>query len=276
MMPEPRLLAPEDLDGAMRLKEAANWNQTREDWLSVMRFSPEGCFGVDIDGTLAATATALCFADRLAWIGMVLTAPEHRGKGLARRLMERAIEWIESRGVDWIKLDATDMGRPLYAKLGFADECAVERWGRSADAPAVAPPDAPLADREPDPALDREAFGADRAEWLRALTPFGRIGFEGGYAMGRPGSKAAYFGPCVARDAARARVALAWHIARNPGKAIYWDILETNPAALQIAREFGFTPLRRLIRMARPGVRAPRALPHNDALVYAIAGFECG
>lgn len=274
-MAEPRLLGPSDLDGAMRLKEAANWNQTRQDWINVMRVSPHGCFGIDVDGELAASATAVCFGSRLAWIGMVLTAPEHRGKGLARRLMEHSIEWIERQGVDWIKLDATDMGRPLYAKLGFEDECAVERLGREPGGEIAMPEPPPIA-ADALYELDREAFGADRAELLQLIAPMGCVTAGSGYAMGRPGSKAAYFGPCVARDADSARQLLQWHIARHPGQKVFWDVLETNPAARELAAEFGFTPLRRLIRMVRPGRPDARPLPHEDRLVFAIAGFEYG
>src|SRR5262249_57676430 len=114
-----RLLKPADLSGCMRLKEAAGWNQTEQDWRNVMRLSPDGCFGIDIDGQLASTTTAVCFGTTLSWIGMVLTTPEYRGRGLARSLMEHTIAWIEAQGVDWIKLDATDGGRPLYAKVVF-------------------------------------------------------------------------------------------------------------------------------------------------------------
>jgi GNAT superfamily N-acetyltransferase len=266
-----RLLSPADIDAAMRLKEAANWNQTREDWANVMRFSPEGCFGIDVDGTLVATATNVCFGDRLAWVGMVLTLPEYRGRGLARRLMEHSLDWIRARGVAWVKLDATDMGRPLYARLGFEDECIVERWGRAADAPRVEPV-APAEGALP-LTLDREAAGAGRAGLLDLLAPMGTAVLRDGYAMGRPGSKASYFGPCVARDTATARELLRWHLSRFAGQAVYWDVLETNPAAREIAIEFGFTPLRRLVRMAIGG-RAP--LGNHDALTFGIAGFEYG
>jgi GNAT superfamily N-acetyltransferase len=270
-MHTPRLLGPADIDAAMRLKESANWNQTRQDWVNVMRFSPEGCFGIEIDGTLAATATNVCFGDRLAWIGMVLTLPDYRGRGLARRLMEHSLEWIRSRGVDWIKLDATDMGRPLYASLGFEDECFVERWGRGEG--EVAPDAVSLSEAPVPTGLDCEAVGADRSGLLELLAPMGTAALPGGYAMGRAGSKASYFGPCVARDEATARKLLRWHLSRFPGQAVYWDILENNGAAKQFAIESGFAPLRKLVRMA---IRGNRPLEHNDALVFGIAGFEYG
>jgi GNAT superfamily N-acetyltransferase len=268
------VITESDIADAMRLKEAANWNQSERDWRNVMRLAPEGCFGIDCDGRLAASATAVPFGRELAWIGMVLTHPDYRGRGFARALMERSIEYLEACGVEWLKLDATDMGRPLYAKLGFEDECLVERWARQPAPCEVA--ELPQLEELP-LALDREACGADRADLLRLLLQFETAaGPQGGYAMGRPGTKAAYFGPCVSRSADEARQMLAWFVARHAGETVYWDLLPDNAAAASLARDFGFAPVRRLVRMARPGTPAARPFVHNDCLVFGIAGFEYG
>jgi len=270
-----RLLSERDLPALVALKDAAAWNQTGEDWRNLLRLSPAGCFGIDCDAALVATATAVCYADRLAWIGMVLTHPGYRGRGFARRLMQQALAWIEARGADWIKLDATDMGRPLYASLGFVDECPIERWGRPPGAAgrARALPPASLCSLS---ALDCAAFGADRSALLEVLAPFGSAGADGAYAMGRPGSKAAYFGPAVAISPDAARDLVAWYVAGHAGETVYWDILPANAAAVVLAREFGFAPLRRLVRMARPGRAGAPAFAHDDSKVFAIAGFEYG
>lgn len=267
-----RLLTANDIPGAMLLKDAAGWNQTELDWRNVLRLAPEGCFAIDCDGRLAATATAVCFGRQLAWIGMVLTHPDLRRRGFARALMQHSIAWLETRGVEWIKLDATDMGRPLYASLGFEDECPIERWARE-PAPCQAP--AVPAVTELPRELDREACGVDRS------APLSLIGVESGavpgaYFMARPGSTAAYFGPCVSTSEEAARQLLASYLARHAGELVYWDLLPDNAAALRLAREFGFERRRRLTRMARSGVPHPPPFVHNDAHVFAIAGFEYG
>jgi GNAT superfamily N-acetyltransferase len=46
--------------------------------------------------------------------------PEHRRKGLARRLMRQALEEAKRRGLKLVALHATVAGRPLYESLGFA------------------------------------------------------------------------------------------------------------------------------------------------------------
>jgi GNAT superfamily N-acetyltransferase len=275
-MSSPRHLQLADVPGAMRLKEAAHWNQTESDWRNVMRLEPDGCFGIDCDGRLAATATAVRYGTTLAWIGMVLTDPAYRGRGFARCLMEHSVAWLQARGVEWIKLDATDMGRPLYAKLGFADECAVERWARP-PADAARGEDLPAVETAAFLAMDRAGFGADRGELLRMLGAGDTAAVAGeGYAMGRKGSKAAYFGPCVAQSSAAAGRLLAWYVSRHAGETIYWDLLPENRAAVDLARGAGFAPLRHLVRMALPGRRGAAEPVRDSGKVFAIAGFEYG
>ena len=112
-----------DLPDLMKLKAAAAWNQTEEDWLRCLRLEPDGCFGVEADGVVVASATVIRYGADLAWIGMVLTLPEFRGRGLARRLMERAIDYAGNRA---IRLDASDQGQPLYESMDFQPECRIE------------------------------------------------------------------------------------------------------------------------------------------------------
>jgi GNAT superfamily N-acetyltransferase len=274
----PRLLRPDDIPALMRLKEAASWNQTVADWQRVMAVEPSGCFGIDCEGTLAACATAVRYGTDLGWIGMVLTLPEFRGRGLARQLVEQCIAHCEQSGVRWIKLDATDMGAPLYHKLGFEDECIVERRMRAvAGEIACAPSGVEAAWPAGSLALDRRAFGADRGHMLRALAAEGAVSIpDEGYAMARAGSKAAYFGPCVGRSAESARGFIEWFLAAHPNETLYWDVLEENAAAVALANELGFTPVRRLFRMGRRGVPEAAPLKGDSSLVFAIAGFEFG
>lgn len=273
--PEVRLLTQSDIPACMRLKDAAGWNQTVTDWRNVLSLAPDGCFGIDCDGELRATATAVCFGQELAWIGMVLTQHEYQRRGFARRLMEHALQHLRSRSVAWIKLDATEMGVPLYESLGFREEGRIERWFRPM---GTTPGGQPSAGQFAlDTALDREAFGADRSRLLNALAGIESASIPGsGFAMGRSGSRAAYFGPCVARSSSAARDLVAWFLHRHAQEDVYWDILAVNTDAVEIAREFGFERRRKLVRMALAEVKNPPPLRHRDALVFATAGFEFG
>lgn len=248
-MPPLRLLSPEDLRGLMALSAAAGWNQTEADWRRLLALEPEGCFGIEAEGRLAACSTAICYGKDLAWIGMVLTLPEFRGRGYATALTGHCLEYCGKRGVARVKLDATDLGRPVYARLGFLEEYAVERW--AGELPA-----APAAPMEPDYRLDRMAFGADRSRLL-ALA-----------GAARAGRVAQYIGPIVARSAGEARERVLRCGARG---AAFWDLPRANPAAEALARSLGFERRRSLVRMRRGPV-----LEEHPEYVFALAGFEYG
>lgn len=257
-----RHLTSEDVPGAMDLSRAAGWNQTPEDWARMIALEPRGCFCVQCDGRIVATATLLCFGTDLAWIGMVLTHADYKRRGFARALMCAALDESRARGVRTVKLDATDQGYPLYAALGFVDEQPIERW--RCDYPNMAEDLTPA--RVWDRVLDREAFGADRWRFVESLGP--AFGDESGYVMTREGTRAQYLGPCVARDAAGA--ARLVRSVLKPG-AWFWDLLPNHVAALSLAVSLGFQPVRHLVRM-----RLGPPIETRDDLVYAIAGFEAG
>jgi ribosomal protein S18 acetylase RimI-like enzyme len=134
-----RRLRREDISIAAGLSAHAGWNQTEEDWLTLLELSPETCMAMEVDGHLAATTTLILYGRRLAWIGMVLTQTEYRQRGLARTLLANALEHADQMGVETIKLDATDQGKPLYERFGFHREQEIERWSRPGESAASLP-----------------------------------------------------------------------------------------------------------------------------------------
>jgi GNAT superfamily N-acetyltransferase len=49
----------------------------------------------------------------------VYTEPEFRRRGIARRIMQTCMAWVEQQGFRTVNLHASAEGRPLYEKLGF-------------------------------------------------------------------------------------------------------------------------------------------------------------
>lgn len=261
-----RLLTSADIEGVCELSAAAGWNQTPADWERMIALEPLGCFCIESDDRIAATTTLLTYGQDLAWVGMVLTHADYQRRGYARRLVTAALELAAARAIDSVKLDATDQGRPLYASLGFEDEQPIERWHR-VPAPIDRRLDIPTGPLPAD--LDREAFGADRIRFLNTL-PLPLV-LRNGYAFQRPGSRANFVGPCVARDPHIAADLIAATIATNADASWFWDILPGNQKAIAIARDLGFERARQLVRMVRgKNVRG------DESMVYAIAGFEAG
>jgi ribosomal protein S18 acetylase RimI-like enzyme len=259
----------------MELSRLAGWNQAREDWEMMLRLDPLGCFVIEADDRIAATTTLLCYGNRLAWIGMVLTRPEYRRKGFARRLMESALKRAEELKIESIKLDATPQGQPLYEKLGFKTEQIVERWFHDGNRPDLSiEPTASSPQYSPPYSLemDMEAFGADRSTLLQILalrnSPHT---IEEAYCFSRNGTRARYLGPSVAQTAKAAGLVIEHTLQAPSESGWFWDLLSTNKNAVRLAEELGFAPQRRLERMVL-GSRVPK----NDGMVYAIAGFELG
>lgn len=56
---------------------------------------------------------------RKAYIMNMYTHPGYRRRGIARRTLKLLVQEARSRGVAHISLEATRMGRPLYAACGF-------------------------------------------------------------------------------------------------------------------------------------------------------------
>jgi len=266
-----RVLTSDDVLQAFELSSLAGWNQTAADWSSLLNLAPEGCFGIQIENTLAATATLFCYGSSLAWIGMVLTHPDFRRLGLASKLLRHLLAIADKLAIRTVKLDATEMGEPIYRSLDFGPEQPVERWMRSASlssSPEMACSRDPSSWEE----VDRTAFGVDRGFLIRALLQQGKCySMSGSYLLTRAGRNASYLGPWVARDTRSARQLLELGLRRPSANGWYWDILPANQEAIALAKEFGFTLQRRLLRMSRG-----EPLGGREKFIYAIAGFEFG
>ena len=86
-------------------------------WLAI---TPEGkavsACGVVID---RHPPTPGNLSGRSGYLMNVVTMPEYRGRGLARRVIRTALQWLDEQGIRRVTLHATDMGQSLYTSLGF-------------------------------------------------------------------------------------------------------------------------------------------------------------
>jgi hypothetical protein len=217
----------------------------------------------------------------VAWIGMVLVHPSFRRRGIGSALMNRCIEHLQSRGVESIKLDATDQGRPVYLKLGFRDERpACRLTGSRPDGLAAHPSVRPI---RPDDwmaiaPIDFPAFDADRMDLLRILHTEGpsalveRNGEVQAYGFARLGFNASYLGPVVSRNPDDARAVAETLLADLPAGSVYWDVLPDNAASLALVESHGFSVTRRLTRM----YLGTQMHPGDVSRIYAPASFELG
>jgi GNAT superfamily N-acetyltransferase len=276
---EIRLLFEADIPAAMQLKEAAGWNQTEADWRRLLRLEPNGCFGAIKDGRLVGTTTTTIHGD-LAWIGMVLVEQQERRQGIAAKLMNVALDYLQDK-VDTIKLDATSLGQPVYEKFGFEVESEVERWTGTARSTGGAT-SSPINDAAVRDVLqlDRTAFNADRSKLIEMLINDACVppvlvrasdGALSGYALARSGTKKTYVGPVVARDPHVLETLLDEMLAQLAGSEVYIDINKECVVDTSLLSDRGFVRERNLIRMVKGGP-SQKISP----LVVAIAGPEVG
>jgi ribosomal protein S18 acetylase RimI-like enzyme len=265
-----RKLYAEDIPFAAQLSAQAGWNQTEEDWRTLLQLSPEGCLAIEVDGHLVATTTLLCYGRTLAWIGMVLTKAEYQRRGCAKRLLAQALEIADTMGIATVKLDATDQGQPLYESLGFRKEQEIERWSRPGGNAAQLSPHRASAE-EPWRDLDSLVFAADRTQLLERLAHINAPrSISQSFLFSRPGRVSAYLGPCISEDPGRARRMID-ECVQNTRFGWAWDLFPRNRDAVALARDLGFSPKRHLVRMTRG-----KELRGNENAIYAIAGFELG
>ncbi len=222
----------------------------------------------------------------LASVGMMLVAARYGRCGLGRALMEHVI--AEAGGAT-VTLFATDMGRPLYEKLGFqpvrrsvsfvgafrpgpagtsapAGAAGFTRAATEADLPAIL-------------AVDRAAFGADRSRVLTRLPSFAdRIavladhsepGISGYAAAWRNTPSSTVIGPLVAPDA-QAAEQLIVDLAAHAHGSIRLDLDPDRPELPAWAHKHGLEPVSRTLVMAR-GELTDRGAPDRLFTPISVA-----
>jgi GNAT superfamily N-acetyltransferase len=234
--PPVRRLRPDDLRHCVRLSVDRGWLPEKAKWSLLLEVSevfgidaPDGGDGGDGtdggDGALAGAVVLTRYGADLASVGMMLVAARYGRMGLGRALIEHL---LAEAGDATVTLFATDLGKPLYDKLGFrtirrsaaftgpfrADPFRAEAAVTAATAdnskmrtrPAAAADMASIID------VDKAAFGADRSRLLRRLPAFaGQVLVletgrgVAGFAAAWQNHTSTVIGPVVAPDGAAAR-----------------------------------------------------------------------
>lgn len=276
-------LSSDQAEALVALSQDSGWNQVAADWHFMLTHG-QGVGFADAQGRHVASAITWPVGERLNWISMVLTLRDFRRRGFGSHLLRRCIAMVRDAGRA-AGLDATELGRPLYATMGFREVYTLSRWRLAQPGPLVAPP-AGIAIRPANgddlaelAAFDRAHSGMDRPGLLAHLcqraprvaqvaTIGGRVC---GYVLGRDGHMTAQVGPLVAEDDATALALLSRATAAAELPAIL-DVPDRHDALGDWLRALGGTAPRRFWRMVlgeASGLDDPRHL-------YAIAGPELG
>lgn len=271
-----------DIPLGQRLVTQAQWNQVPGDWERMLAMQPEGCFVAEVDGTAVGTTVA-CLFEQIAWVAMVLVNESWRGQGIGTALVEHALNFCDAAGVCSVRLDATELGRPIYERLGFETQYALTRFaGRlppahvfevAARVSAAQPADYPRL-----MALDRKVTNTDRSKFLGRLFAESPANVRWmqqdqhvlGWMTVRRGRQAWQLGPCLA-EAHAGEVLLKDAAARLGGESVYFDSPLENSQAIRWANSVGLSATRHFVRMYR-------GKPVNDHVIrlWASSGPELG
>jgi GNAT superfamily N-acetyltransferase len=285
--PPIRLLGPADLGQCVALSADRGWLPEKAKWSLLLAAAQP--FGIDApDGRGLAGAVVLTRWDAdYASVGMMLVASRYQRRGLGKALMEHLLAAAGTGAT--VTLFATDMGKPLYEKLGFKpvrrNVSFVGRFtpGRAAAAAASAARagtvrDATPADLPAILAADRVAFGADRGIILSRLPGFAeRLAVIDDPAGGITGYAAAWrnhvastvIGPLVAADH-EAAAHLVTHLAAHASTPVRLDLDPDRPELPAWANAHGLEPVARTLVMAH-GEIAPRGTPERLFTPISVA-----
>ncbi|OYZ43422.1 MAG: GNAT family N-acetyltransferase [Novosphingobium sp. 16-62-11] len=235
----------------------------------------------EIDGRIVGTIMAWRFGETFATLGVVIVAVAHQGRGLGRQLASAMIERLGDRTV---LLNATEEGRPLYSRLGFAEIDTICQHQALAPGQTLVPLRAgervrPMgaADAEALAALYNSATGMDRRILLETVLAEGSTVVlcheheQKGFAVLRRFGRGWVIGPVVAPDVTGAKALIAHWLGMQSGSFCRIDVPEESRLGTWL-EDIGMPQVDRVTRMARG--TAP--VPGDAAKVFALAAQALG
>jgi len=235
------------------------------------------------DGRVVAVAGSIRFG-RTGWLGNVAVDDEERGQGLGTTMSQAAVDCLHRTGVETVLLTATDLGKPIYERLGFADEgVSYGIWEQrrppvldsdgtasaSASASALAPASGLVRPGQIDAVItrDADATGEDRRGYLTAFADRAWVPAppgQDGYWLALPWGG----GPVIAANPESALPLIAEMIRTSPGSRLAFP--ECNAHGGTLAASLGFHLARRVRRM-RIGPPVPGYRPGAIYNVFSLA-----
>lgn len=93
-----------------------------DDTIDVLLAETSGqCIGTGIVFYYQSVPSAFNTEGKNAYLTSMFVEPGYRRQGIATALVNRLVEKAKGRGCPAVMLNASEMGRPLYEKLGFKD-----------------------------------------------------------------------------------------------------------------------------------------------------------
>lgn len=167
-----RQLRAEDIPEALRLINDEGWNYTSIELERMLILDSGGSFMFEDEHPIGIVLGVSY--GRTGVIGHLVVSKKGRGRKIGQTLLNRSLEYFDSRGVESVALYATADGEKLYNKFGFLKKrralCVNGRIPRVAAYPKALKVER-LNERDiPDAiALDAVLFGDDRKKLMEML-----------------------------------------------------------------------------------------------------------
>jgi hypothetical protein len=250
-----------------------------------MRLNPQGCFIAYDRGTRLGLTTTTIYGRKLAWIGNVIVDKNNRGKHVGQGLVEHAVSSLQKSRAKHIALYCFKEHEKFYENLGFVRDRPFLRLRLNA----------PKAEYHKNPiqlrrapsfsgimAADKEAFGADRSELIRAVLAEKAGWYLGSsrgisspsYLLVKEYSEDCEFGPWICIDPLRDHPSEMIVRALSMTRSVPIEIscLRENGMALKTLKANGFRTIREGFRM----FFGEKGRIGNDRLQYALGFLDKG
>jgi GNAT superfamily N-acetyltransferase len=277
-----RQMTRAELDTLVEWAAGEGWNPGLNDAQIFWDTDPEGFIAAELGGELIGGGSIVSYGDRFGFMGFFIIRPDHRGRGLGRRLWlhrrDRLIARLRAPVV--IGMDGVFDMQGFYARGGFVlrnRDLRFEAVGAGAAADNLVDlASVPFAEVA---RYDAAHFPAPREPFLNAwiTQPGSRAlgalqdGVLRGYGVIRPCRKGFKIGPLFAADGDTAEALYRGLGDVAPGEPVYLDVPEDNPHAMALAERHG---MREVFGCARMYFGPPPVLPHAE--VFGVTTFELG
>ncbi len=273
------VMCHDELSTAINWARDEGWNPGIHDAAAFYQADPTGFLAGKYCNQIIATISAVKYGSDFGFIGLYIVKEEFRGKGFGFKLWEAAIASLSGRNIG---LDGVLAQQDNYKKSGFRLAHRNIRFaGKSAKntlptrvirAEHIAFND--IAD------YDSQFFPAERSNFLKhwiapensrtlAIVENSRIL---GYGSIRPCDQGFKIGPLNAESSYIAvELFLALTATIPEASEIFLDVPEPNKVAIQLAQNFGMTPV---FETARMYIKSFPKLPLDN--IFGITTFELG
>lgn len=270
----------DDIDFALTQTLREGWDNTAAGFQVCRAYDPEGCFVAEVEGRPVALITSTCYVQS-AWVGHLIVTPDYRRQGIGEHLMAHALDHIEARGIQTVRLEGDPLGIGIYRRLGFIAQFDSLRFRKEPPHAVNRNGATPLnrVDLAAVKTFDLSCFGDDRGRLLEILLETAPAAYcvyvdrrITGFALALPSTTGIRLGPCAAENRSVAETLLNAICAAFPDRPIIAGVPSVNQSAVELLESRGFAQTPPSLRMLRGQPAAESAPDKLAAIVNGAMG----